>query len=394
MSEHRQIVVIGGGISGLSFARFAKEKQQDVLLLEKESRLGGCIETITEQSGILIERGTHTLYRSYTSTYGLLTENFRDKSFPNPKFRNFVDSQGKQTPFWQRFSPLGCFCLPKWVVKKPQGQSLSAFFMAILGKKNYQQLFGPAFDALYCQPSCDYPAELLFKKRDRKKLGHLPKGFFYEAGMSSVIQNVADGVAYRLNQTVSDIQYKNRQYIIHLRHQEKPLTCDKLVIATQPSEAMRLLSGIEGMAETVEIPEYRVMSLSMLYQGDNFSTDAGLIGWHCPVFSAVFAKRLPAAPDHRHGVTLHYRDSTISDQAAIEIAANILGIEPSAILNTWRKENALPALRPSHLPAIREFCSHLPATLSLLGNYFDGFSIEDCINRSKKEAARLCSARE
>jgi oxygen-dependent protoporphyrinogen oxidase len=56
-----KIVILGGGISGLSAAWYVKKKypQAKITLLEKSNRLGGCIET-RKEGGFIFERGPRT----------------------------------------------------------------------------------------------------------------------------------------------------------------------------------------------------------------------------------------------------------------------------------------------------------------------------------------------
>ena len=65
-------VVIGGGITGLATAYFLHKKGQDVLLVEKESRVGGWIRS-EKKEGFLIEYGPRTL-RPVPLTLSLIEE--------------------------------------------------------------------------------------------------------------------------------------------------------------------------------------------------------------------------------------------------------------------------------------------------------------------------------
>lgn len=60
----KQVVVIGGGLSGLSTAFFLKRKNMDVLLLEKSDRIGGQIHSFCED-GFVFESGPNTGVVSY-----------------------------------------------------------------------------------------------------------------------------------------------------------------------------------------------------------------------------------------------------------------------------------------------------------------------------------------
>jgi len=55
-------LIIGGGISGYSFAHYLAKANKKVLLLEKESFSGGCINTQQFEDHFWLELGAHTCY--------------------------------------------------------------------------------------------------------------------------------------------------------------------------------------------------------------------------------------------------------------------------------------------------------------------------------------------
>ena len=364
---------------------------KEVLVLEKTDRLGGCIESQC-YDGIILEYGTHTLYRSYTSCYDLLSERFRSTHcFPSPKFRYFVDDKGSLTAFWRQFSLWSLFSLLKVLFVPREDRTLSSYFVSVFGQKTYENLFNPAFDALYCQPSAYYPLALLFKKRVRNRLKEMPKAFCYQGGMEAVIGDIASSVDYRLNQTITAVKYDGHYYLLYTNEQamEPAYTCKTLAIATTATEAMRLLSGVDITDDLPIIVPAKFASMSLVYQSKNYLPDSGLIGWKNALFSAIFARRPPGVVSDYQGVTCHYRNSDISDEDALNIACRVLKIDRSAIISWSRKQNQVPALRVHHLAEIRMLSETLPSTLALLGNYFGGFSIEDCVRRSQEEFHRM-----
>jgi phytoene dehydrogenase-like protein len=59
------VIVIGGGMSGLGFAYHAERAGRAVLVVEEDDRVGGCVDTRTSADGFWIELGAHTCYNSY-----------------------------------------------------------------------------------------------------------------------------------------------------------------------------------------------------------------------------------------------------------------------------------------------------------------------------------------
>lgn len=54
--QNRDIVVIGAGLTGLTTAHHLKKQGRDVLVIEKENRIGGQIRTYNEE-GFVFESG-------------------------------------------------------------------------------------------------------------------------------------------------------------------------------------------------------------------------------------------------------------------------------------------------------------------------------------------------
>jgi oxygen-dependent protoporphyrinogen oxidase len=67
------IIIIGAGLTGLSMAYFLNGKGKSVLVLEKEDRIGGVINTVSE-NGFLFETGPNTGVLSTAEIAGLFRE--------------------------------------------------------------------------------------------------------------------------------------------------------------------------------------------------------------------------------------------------------------------------------------------------------------------------------
>jgi len=59
MSNNKRVVVLGAGISGLTTAYLLHKDGYDVTVLEKKNKVGGSIETVTE-NGLLFDRGPNS----------------------------------------------------------------------------------------------------------------------------------------------------------------------------------------------------------------------------------------------------------------------------------------------------------------------------------------------
>ena len=69
-----EVVVVGAGISGLSFAWKAAQTGRQVLVLEERDRIGGCIYSCRYDDGYWYELGAHTVYNSYSGLLDIAIE--------------------------------------------------------------------------------------------------------------------------------------------------------------------------------------------------------------------------------------------------------------------------------------------------------------------------------
>ena len=77
MTERRETLVIGGGISGLASLWWLQRAGVDAVLFESSERLGGALRTV-RTDGFLVETGANTVpgaveLRRIVSEVGLLT---------------------------------------------------------------------------------------------------------------------------------------------------------------------------------------------------------------------------------------------------------------------------------------------------------------------------------
>lgn len=73
------------------------------------------------------------------------------------------------------------------------GQSIGSYYSKIMGSANFDRVIGPAMTAVISQKADDFPAEMLFKKRPRRK--DVIKSFT----LSSGLQTIADTIAIQKN---------------------------------------------------------------------------------------------------------------------------------------------------------------------------------------------------
>jgi oxygen-dependent protoporphyrinogen oxidase len=161
------LIVIGGGISGLSLAHYASRAGMKTLLLEKATEAGGCLRTMRQSGGFWLELGAHTCYNSYGNLIRIIEEcGVRGRLLPRKKvpFMMFVDGRVKSIPSELDFFELICSA-PRIFTLSKSGQTVGSYYSRIVGKRNFDRVIGPALSAVPSQRADDFPADMLFKKR-------------------------------------------------------------------------------------------------------------------------------------------------------------------------------------------------------------------------------------
>ncbi len=107
MEKHKQVMIIGGGLSGLSLAYFLSKKKISYQILEASSRFGGRIQTISGKLETPMELGATWFSDLHQALMGLLDELeigkypqyskgislFQTKSFEPPQSFNVPESE-------------------------------------------------------------------------------------------------------------------------------------------------------------------------------------------------------------------------------------------------------------------------------------------------------------
>jgi protoporphyrinogen/coproporphyrinogen III oxidase len=172
----KKVVIIGGGITGLTAAYYLKQEQKkhnlpvEIQLIEASTKLGGKIQTV-RKNGFVIERGPDSFLARKKSAYRLaenlgiqnqIVHNTAGKAYVlvnnqlygMPEGSNMgIPTQIKPFLFSGLFSPAGKiragldFVLPKTQVEGDM--SLGAFFRRRLGNEVVENLIEPLLSGIY-----------------------------------------------------------------------------------------------------------------------------------------------------------------------------------------------------------------------------------------------------
>lgn len=393
--KHHSHLVIGGGISGLSAAYYMARAGVDTLLLEREFRVGGCINSyrFPELGGFWVEAGSHSCFNSYGNLLemmeqlGLLE---RATAKAKPGYKLWRNGQRKGVLSALHAVEL-VTSLPRLFWLSKSDCSVQEYYGQGLGKQNYRDLFGPAFRSVICQTADDFPAEALFRKKPRRK--DVLRSFTMPAGLSEIPEAVAavPGIHVESGHPVSDIAFDDGRFLLQLGDGSER-SCDYLTVAVPPGVAARLLEDVAPEAASIiqEIGMAEIDSLLLAFDKSDLQVGelAGLISVDGAFLAAVSRDFL--TDDRFRGFAFHFPGGGLDAGGRVAAACAALDVSPARAAAIAHTRNRLPSLRKGHRELIERLDQVLAGRpLAITGNWFLGVSIEDCITRSRSESDRV-----
>ena len=398
MAQH-DVIVVGGGVSGTAFAFHAARAGRRVLLLEREERFGGCLHTARGPGDFWFELGAHTCYNSYGALIEML-EGCGLMGSLQPRAKpvlRFLDGDrvlpGKNLGLLVR--QMDKFelvrSLPHAFGARQDGATVRAYYSSLVGPTNYERVLGPMLSAVPSQKADDLPADMLFKKRPRRK--DVIRSFTLRGGLQRVCESAAatPGVTSRRGAPARSVAKTAAGYAVTLGdggREEAPV----LAIATPPGEAAELLQvAVPDIAgRLARIRETSADTLAVVLRAEKAARippSTFLIPRSDAFFSIVTRDVVPD-PTFR-AFTFHFRSGQ-SPEDRMRRATRLLGVEPRDLDAVAERRTVLPSPVVGHREIVDELDRSLAgATLALTGNWFGGLSIEDCVLRSRAEWERV-----
>jgi protoporphyrinogen oxidase len=372
------LAVIGGGVSGITAAAYARRAGRSVLLLEAGDRLGGCCHTWQPVDDFWLELGAHTAYNSYGALLALNPDSTFGNLIPRAKVGyHFLKDGHTQSPFARVGFLEAALRLPFGLGRSKAGHDVEAYFTGLLGPGNWQRLLAPAFAAVLSQPAGPYPAEWLFKRKDRVKAA--PRKFTHAGGLQGWLTELAGGLDVRLGQRVTGLESTAEGVCLTLADGDSALTRE-VAIATPLDIASSLLETIlPGLATRLgATPMADIETQAVVVPAGKVKLPpvAGLIGDDDAYYSAVSRDYLPH-PDWR-GFAFHFKPGRLDAEAKRAKIAQVLGCQSADFAFETEKTNRLPALTPASVDLAQELRAALADTpVRLVGNYLNGLSLGD-----------------
>jgi oxygen-dependent protoporphyrinogen oxidase len=398
------VIVVGGGVSGLSFAFHAARAGRSVLVVEQDERIGGCVDTRTSPDGFWLELGAHTCYNSYGAFIelldgtGLLGE-LQPRGKPVMRFaEDGAILPGKNLGGLLRRMSLWELArsLPRVIGASPEGRTVASHYGRIVGAGNYERVLGPMLSAVPSQRADGFPADMLFKKRPRRK--DVLRSFTLKGGLGSLAERIRrlPGVTITTGRGATAIERDGAGFAVVLGDGER-LRAELVAIATPPRTAARLLAQIvpDAAGKVGEIGEASVETIGIVARADKvervpYATFVIPIGARRDIFHSVVTRDIVADPTWR-GFAFHFQPGHGEDDKLARITG-LLGVARGDIAHRVERRTVLPSPVLGHRDVVAGLDAALaPHRIAVTGNWFAGLSIEDCVIRSRAEWQRVGS---
>ncbi len=400
MSKY-DVVVAGGGISGLTFAFEAALAGRSVLVLESAEKAGGCLSTHHGPGGYWFELGAHTCYNSYVGFTQLVDAcGLRGEVLQRAKTRlRFLDGDrlvpGSNLAVMLRlFSwPEAAISLPRMLGAKKSGKTVQQFYGSIVGKRNYVNVLGPMLSAVPSQSADAFPAGMLFKIRDTRRK-EFPRSFTLRGGLQSVTDALArqSGVEVRTGRSAVSLSANGSGFTIVTDDGERH-EAGVFAVATPPSAAAAVLgtAAAELTAQVSRVKDTVVQTLAFAVRASkvNLPVSMFLVPREDTFHSAVTRDSVPDA--EWRSFSFHFRPGQTQAERLARVT-KLLSLKSADLEELTEKQTVLPSPVLGHEAIVQEI-DRLSAgrRLCVLGNWFAGLSIEDCVDRSRSEWTRVAA---
>ncbi len=401
MTEY-DVIVIGGGISGLSAAWHAARDGRRVLVLEQSSAPGGCLSTRREESGFWFEMGAHTTYNSYGGMVALirgvgLEDAVVQRGPARIHFGLLEDGRYTWLTPYKVLLRLGwleaAWRFPLRIWSGKSGRTVADYYSRLLGPRNFRRVLAPFFAAVPSQPADAFPVEgqgSLFKKRPR--CTELPRSFGLEGGLQTLCDALAEasGIETRLNAGVTRISRDGQRLRITLGSGET-LEAPRGILATPlPVTRALLAASFPKIAEALE-PLDTVEIESLGVSLDKEACPLPECAFVVPVDDLFYSMvtRDPFPDPDRRGFCFHFQAGVPREQQLARMS-DVLQIPAETLGSPAVRRTPLPSPRVGHADIVARIDAALEGEpLGVTGNFFAGLAIEDCISRSVSEWCRL-----
>ncbi len=205
----KRVIVVGGGISGLSAAHRLAQGGAQVVLVEGSDQLGG-LGTFFERGEAWIDRFYHCIMPTDSALLGLIEEiGLSERIYFKPTRMGFI-VDGRRFQFNTPLDLLrfGALSIPDrfrlgvmslLMRKLGEGRDLDnlrteTFLAGLFGRRIYQRFWSPLFRSKFGPHAGDLPALYLWQRLGREK-NKSTRGYL-KCGLKGVIDGLSDAISH------------------------------------------------------------------------------------------------------------------------------------------------------------------------------------------------------
>ncbi|HYD41651.1 MAG TPA: FAD-dependent oxidoreductase [Anaeromyxobacter sp.] len=396
------VIVVGGGISGLAFAWRAARAGRAVEVLERDARVGGCLHTHRRPDGFWFELGAHTAYNSYggflelaaaagatgalvrreeaRKRFGLLRGGVYTWLTP-PRVLLALDWLEAAAAF------------PRGVLRKKAGETVYSYYARLIGRRNYDRVLSPFLEAVPSQKADGFPAEgpgSLFKKRPRRK--EFPRSYGFHGGLQTVCDAAArlPGVTVATGVEVARVRRDGAGFAVETAD-GRTRTAAVVAVAVPPARAAALLRDdfheLGDAVAKVRVVDVETMGV-VLPRARCWMPEVAFVVPVDDLFHSAVTRDPFPHPSLR-AFAFHFRPG-LAREARLRRMAEVLRVPAEELGPVVEARWTLPSPALGHGEVVAEIDRCLAGgRLALTGNYFAGLAIEDCVGRSVEEWGRI-----
>ncbi len=441
------VIVIGGGLAGLTVAHRLKQRGIEVQVLESSKAVGGKIGA-RKVGGEPFDVGANTVLESNDAIHKLIDElGLRSEMLgasPQANAR-WIMKNGKlvalptsplaflTTPLFSLGAKLRLLREP-FIAKASREETIAEFVTRRFGKEILDYAINPFLIGTYAAKPEDLSARAAFKVMSEleEKYGSVIKGaiarakeakqhpkpysgkmFSFAGGFYTVIQKLSAtlGASIERGAEVQDIQREGTEWrVFYVQQNEmKLLTATHLVFATPADVTANLIQGLDKQVSEAlsKIPYSPVAQVFLGFTKEEAAQPQGF-GFLVPekeerqilgaVYnSAIFPSRYQTVAftvflgGSRKPELVRYSDGTLIEVATAELQS-ILNIKARPVIESVAKwERAIPQYRVGHSEILAKVdaLEAREKTIAFVGNWRGGISVPDTIAQAEETAERL-----
>ncbi len=448
----QKIVIIGGGISGLSLAWFlSKSNKYEIKLLEADDDIGGKIKTIKTTDGFIVEAGPNTVLQKFGKKEDALGRLIDDLKISNTLItanevanNRFIVKNKKlravpRTPLGLITSPLfsllgkARITLEPFIKPAEKEETIKEFVIRRLGQEFYDYSIEPFISGVHAGNSSKLSVQSAVPKiyELEQKHGSLIKAALAmrqigkdtgapKGRMISFIDGlntITDAIRKQLpqdtittNTIVKSISKNDKKWEIHTNH--ATYQADKIVFSTPSLETANILESYSNKsADILKKIEYApIVVCALSYPKSAIKHKMNGYGFLVPrkenirILGCLFSHNIftDKAPDNKALLTCFIggaTDRTATSLSETEITETInnelkhlLGHNSEPEVIYFKKyDRAIPQYQIGHKGILSDLYTELPESENIYfcSNWNNGLSVADCIKNSENIAQKI-----